>query len=791
MRLLDPSFRRCRDRSRVISRARRWLGALVLLASCCALAPAAAAASARSVAGVTNATTGRPDASSVVGIDVCGTPTAVRAACLASVLGVRGTGSFVHPLLRRPASPNRLGRLRAPHSRAAAAPAVSAAGAPQPGTPAYLQQAYDLAYLSQTGGAGATVAVVDAYDAPHAEADLAAYRSEFSLPPCTTNNGCFTKVDQNGGTSYPTQVIASWETETSLDLDAVSALCPNCHIVLVEANSVNVSDLAAAQAEAATALEAAQPGRGVISDSWAVELTGRANEQAFTSSGPFTFPGITTVAASGDDGYLGSRTNYLPAALGGVTSAGGTTLVPASTSGVQSARGFDEYAWSGTGSGCDWRVSKPAWQNDTGCGGRSYNDLSADGDPNTGMQVYNSDAGGWLVIGGTSEAAPLIAAYYALVGPAAQGPSWAYANAAQLNDPIDGSNGTCSISYICTAGPGYDGPTGVGSISGAVVAGAPGIGGPGPNSSYTQSVSTTAAQLRGGVYPNGVDTTYWWEYGTTTTYGHQTLATDIGSGTAPISVTDALGGLQPATSYHYRLVAQNSFGTEYGYDFTLTTTDETNSSSSAQGPGSTTQPTPTPPTPRTTGAPATAVSTATPPGPTVTGLGVASAGARTATITASVAIGGGAAMYALEFGTTTALGRSATGSLAASSSVLRGTLRNLAPGRTYYVRAVITGPGGSATSATVRFRTSPVTITRLSMRGGKLQAVLRCHGSAPCRARLQVRSGSHLIATGQATIRGNRTATVTLTLSHRQARGVQLFVLSSWNGYPAAVTARL
>src|SRR6185437_8918583 len=180
------------------------LFALALLGLCGALAPAAGAASRGSVASVTDATTGLPDASSVVPLDVCGSPTALRAACLAKVLGVRGTHSFVHPRLRRPASPYRLGARRRAHLALAAAPAtVAAVTAPQPGTPAYLQQAYDLAYLSQTAGAGATIAIVDAFDDPNAEADLAAYRAEFSLPACTTANGCFSKVDQTGGTDYP------------------------------------------------------------------------------------------------------------------------------------------------------------------------------------------------------------------------------------------------------------------------------------------------------------------------------------------------------------------------------------------------------------------------------------------------------------------------------------------------------------------------------------------------------------------------------------------------------------
>ena len=147
---------------------------------------------------------------------------------------------------------------------------------------------------------------------------------------------------------------------------------------------------------------------------------------------------------------------------------------------MQNVRGFTESAWSGAGSGCNLWQAKPSYQTDTGCTGRSYADISADADPNTGMQVYDTDDGGWVVVGGTSEASPLIAAYTQWLGLPSQGPAWAYANDTLLNDPSSGSNGTCAatISYICNAGPGYDGPTGVGSISGAVAAGAPGHRGP-------------------------------------------------------------------------------------------------------------------------------------------------------------------------------------------------------------------------------------------------------------------------------------------------------------------------
>jgi hypothetical protein len=764
------------------------------------LFPAVSAASAQAPANITDATTGLSDASAVVPVQACAAATAFRATCLAQILGLRGTQTLVHPLLRRPSSPYRLRKPRPRGSHAALA-AIAAAGAPQPGTPAYLQQAYDLSYLSETAGATETVAIVDAFDDPNAESDLDAYRAEFGLPACTSASGCFKKVAQNGSTNYPTS-DTGWELEISLDLDAVSALCPSCHIDLVEANSAGTSDLAAAE------LEADELSPNVISDSWDVPLSGRLARQ-FPQTGDYTFNGVTTVAASGDAGYPGASTNDFPAALPDVTAAGGTTLEPASASGVASAREFTESAWSDAGSGCNLGASKPAWQTDSGCTGRSYADISADADPDTGMQVYDSTDGGWVVVGGTSEATPLIAAYYALLGSAAQGPSWAYANAALLNDPSTGSNGSCatSIAYICDAGPGYDGPTGVGSISGAVTTGAPGISGPGTNGTYALSTTATGAQLSGGVYPNGIDTTYWWEYGPTTDYGQQTPATDMGSGTAPVAVSNSLTGLSPGTTYHYRLVAQNQTGTEYGYDFTLTTPA---SSTTSPTQGTATNPTTTTPPP-----PATTTTTSSPPvteggsggsgtsttpsgAPLVTNVRVAPA-ASAATISATIAGRGAATTYALQYGPTASLGRTTSGSLASSKSTATVTwaLRNLSPGKVYYLRAVATNGAGSTQSTLIRFRTSPVTITRTTTRGGDLVVLLRCHGSAACRFRLQGRSGTRLIVSSQGYIRGNRSGTVTLALTRAfetlttRSRTAKLSVLSTWNGITASVTTTI
>ena len=504
--------------------------------------------------------------------NVCPAPAPGVAQCAAQAVVLRSSHARVHPHVHPGATftqvfpRNRSGR--AAPGAAAPASGSGAAAPPTASTPAYLQQAYDLTYLSQTAGGSDTVAIVDAYDDPTAESDLAHFRSNYGLPACTTANGCFRKVNQNGQASPLPSGDPGWESEESLDLDAVSSLCPNCHLILIETNSNLLSDLYAGISEAESL------GANQISNSWLA-----------TSSAPIgasSFPGQTVIAATGDHGYPGAGQDNYPAAMPGVTAAGGTSLSAASTS--TSLRGYGESAWAlnssgsgwGGGSGCDLNEPKPSYQTDIGCTGRSWADLSADANPNTGLIIYDSGAGGWLLYGGTSLATPLIAAYEAVTGVNGTSPQWAYTDSALLNDPITGSTGSCAaaIAYICNAGTGYDGPTGVGSISGAVVNGAPGIGGPavgnGTNNTYAVTIGATGASLTGGVYPNGLDTTYYWQYGTTTSYGQQTPAADIGAGRAPAAAPANLTGLTASTVYHYRLVAQNSAGTSYGYDYSFT-----------------------------------------------------------------------------------------------------------------------------------------------------------------------------------------------------------------------------
>jgi subtilase family serine protease len=317
--------------------------------------------------------------------------------------------------------------------------------------PSDLLSAYS---LPANGGAGQTVAIVDAYDDPNAESDLATYRSQYGLPACTTANGCFKKVDQSGGTSYPRK-STSWAGEISLDLDMVSAIAPNAHIILVEATSASMTNLGA------SVNTAARLGATEISNSYGGSES--SSDTGYDST-YFNHPGIAITVSSGDSGY---GVQY-PAASPYVTAVGGTSLSKASN-----ARGWSESVWStssteGAGSGCSAYEPKPTWQTDSGCAKRTVADVSAVADPATGVAVYQTYGGtGWTVYGGTSVAAPLVAGVYADAGshsgvPAAK----AYANPGALNDVTTGATASCSPAYLCSAETGYDGPTGLGTPNG-------------------------------------------------------------------------------------------------------------------------------------------------------------------------------------------------------------------------------------------------------------------------------------------------------------------------------------
>jgi subtilase family serine protease len=317
-----------------------------------------------------------------------------------------------------------------------------ATGTPSGYGPADIRSAYNLTSANST----ATVAIIDAYDDPTAEADLAVYRSQYGLTACTTANGCFRKVNQTGGSKLP-RANAGWATEISLDLDMVSATCPSCHILLVEASSNSFANLGAAVNYAAT------QGVAAISNSYG------GSDSAGNSD--YDHPGIAITASTGDAGY-GVES---PASFDSVIAVGGTSL-------TKSGSTWAESAWSGAGSGCSTKNAKPGWQTSaTQCSGKANADVSAVADPQTGVAVYDSTRyqgrSGWQVYGGTSASAPIIASVYAMGGNLSGYPaSYTWGHASSLHDVTSGSNGTCPTSVWCHAGVGWDGPTGLGTPNG-------------------------------------------------------------------------------------------------------------------------------------------------------------------------------------------------------------------------------------------------------------------------------------------------------------------------------------
>lgn len=285
------------------------------------------------------------------------------------------------------------------------------------------------AYSLPSEKAGGTVAIVDAYDDPTAEADLAVYRAAYGLPACTSLNGCFRKVNQQGGALWYPPANLGWDEEISLDVDVVSAVCPNCKIVLVEASSPSYDDLGAAVDTAARMHPVA------ISNSYYGPES--PDETAYDSH--YNHPGIAITVSSGDQ-----QSSFYPAASPYVTAVGGTSLSGSSAS-------WSESPWAYGGQGCSPYETKPDWQGNNHCQGkRATVDVAAVADPQTGVSMYDSTAGGWVVAGGTSVGAPLIAAAYALSGNP-QGPAYSYAHPAAFHD---------------IAPSGYDLPTGLGSPNG-------------------------------------------------------------------------------------------------------------------------------------------------------------------------------------------------------------------------------------------------------------------------------------------------------------------------------------
>ncbi|UKD55486.1 S8 family serine peptidase [Amycolatopsis sp. FU40] len=316
-------------------------------------------------------------------------------------------------------------------------------------SPADLRSAYR---LPDTGGAAETIAIVDAGDAPTAEADLAVYRQTYGLPPCTTANGCFRKVNQNGDATPLPPRQGDWPVETALDLDMASAACSQCKILLVE------GDDASFEALGASVDTAVKLGATIVSNSYGAPESHWSAEFA----AHYQHPGVAIVASSGDGGFDAPSA---PAVYASVIAVGGTSLSKA-----DNERGWTESVWTGASSGCSAWVAKPSWQKDPNCPGRTVADVAAVADPATGPAVYETTVlSGWRVVGGTSASAPLIAGVIALAGHHDRYPDASRLYSGQLNDVVSGNNvgfEDCGGDYLCTGVPGYDGPTGNGTPDG-------------------------------------------------------------------------------------------------------------------------------------------------------------------------------------------------------------------------------------------------------------------------------------------------------------------------------------
>jgi subtilase family serine protease len=312
----------------------------------------------------------------------------------------------------------------------------NASSSPTGLSPATIKSAYNFT-TSQFAGQGQTIAIVDAFDHPSIEADLAVFSSQYGLPACTTANGCFTKVNQNGGSSYPRK-NAGWALEIALDVEWAHAIAPGARILLVEATSNSFANLLAAEDYAKTHAQ-------YVSNSWgAPEFSG---ETGYDSH--FSQSGVSFFVSSGDNG---TPAEY-PSSSPNVISVGGTTLHLNGT--------VSETGWSGSGGGCSVYESKPAAQTtgSVNCNGkRATPDVSLDADPASGVSVYDSvryqGQAGWWTVGGTSASAPMWAARSAVAGTTVNA-AYVYGNSITYRDITSGNNGaSCLVGFDLVTGRG-------------------------------------------------------------------------------------------------------------------------------------------------------------------------------------------------------------------------------------------------------------------------------------------------------------------------------------------------
>jgi subtilase family serine protease len=327
--------------------------------------------------------------------------------------------------------------------------------------PPQIRHAYGFDLVSNQG-AGQTIALVDAYDDPNAESDLAVFSQQFKLPVASTSNGFFHKVYATG---HKPAANANWSAEISLDVEWAHAIAPKATIILVEAASNNLSDLLKGVDVAV------RNGATVVSMSWdSGEFSGERN-----SDNHFVTNGVTFLAASGDSG---TGVTY-PAASPDVIGVGGTSLTLDSNGNY-----LGETAWSGSGGGPSAYEHQPLYQAQFGIpddsrGVRGVPDVSYNANPGTGYAVYDSvaisGASGWFQIGGTSAATPQWAAAIAIANSTRVGLRKANLSSADtalyslakpnLNSDFhlvtQGENGSCGA--ICDGLAGYDFVTGLGT----------------------------------------------------------------------------------------------------------------------------------------------------------------------------------------------------------------------------------------------------------------------------------------------------------------------------------------
>ncbi len=513
-----------------------------------------------------------------------------------------------------------LALLPAPASAAGARPYQLGAGSSSRGpagglTPGDLASAYG--FLPSLGGVGQTIAIVDAYDDPNIEQDLSTFDIEYGLAACTKANGCFRKVSQTGSTkSFPPADTSGWSLEETLDVETVHSACQSCKILLVEANSESLANLAA------SVNEGVDLGANEVSNSYgAPESQMGESEQA-----AYDHPGVVITASAGDSGYL--NWDYVaaflkapempdaPASLPDVVAVGGTSLKLKlngtrksesvwNDSGRPSRKEFERF--SASGGGCSTLFTAPSWQQgapgwvSTGCGTKRLdNDISAVADPYTGFDVYDSYVyepeftPGWVTVGGTSLSSPLIAALYGLAGGShgvSSPASTLYTHLGEtsaLYDVTIGGNGYCDGEepgpcgeptineelgdvdcvgiFSCDAAPGFDGPSGVGTPNGLGAFNGPLQTEPTVLTQAASSVTATSAVLNATVNPNGeAVSACTFEYGPTRSYGHDAPCSVLpGSGTSPVAVSTTITGLATKKKYHFRITATNPYGTGIG-----------------------------------------------------------------------------------------------------------------------------------------------------------------------------------------------------------------------------------